>query len=69
MKNLFPEIEPYNTGYIQADAEHSVYFEECGNPQGKPVLFLHGGPGGGVEKYHRQFFDPKFYRLILIFSS
>jgi len=66
MRNYYPSIEPYNSGYLQADAEHSVYFEECGNPQGKPILFLHGGPGSGCEPYHRQFFNPQKYRIVLI---
>jgi proline iminopeptidase len=65
LRTRYPALEPYNTGYIQVDAEHSLYFEECGNPQGKPVVFLHGGPGSGLEKYHREFFDPAAYRIVL----
>lgn len=66
LRTLFPAIEPFNSGYFQADAEHSVYFEECGNPKGQPALFLHGGPGSGCAPYHRQFFDPKHYRIVLM---
>ncbi len=66
MLKFFPAIEPYNTGYFQADAEHSIYYEESGNPKGHPVLFLHGGPGAGTDPFHRQFFDPNFYRIILL---
>ncbi|HYO95573.1 MAG TPA: prolyl aminopeptidase, partial [Polyangiaceae bacterium] len=53
------------SGYLQVSAEHSVYFEESGNPQGKPVVFLHGGPGGGTSPKQRRFFDPKRYRIVL----
>jgi proline iminopeptidase len=65
MRTFFPPIEPYNSGYLQVDAEHSIYFEESGNPKGKPVVFLHGGPGAGTDPYHRTYFDPEFYRIIL----
>src|SRR5215469_12334194 len=47
--SLYPPIEPYRTGYLRVDPNHRVYFEESGNPKGKPVVFLHGGPGGGTE--------------------
>ena len=67
MKNtLYPEIEPYRTGKLDVDSLHSLYWEESGNPKGKPILFLHGGPGSGTEPKHRRFFDPKRYRIILI---
>lgn len=66
MRTLYPPLEPTKTGMIQVDAEHSVYWEECGNPNGKPVIFLHGGPGSGCSAYHRQFFDPSRYRIILM---
>lgn len=62
---LFPEIEPYQTGFLKVSDLHTLYYEEVGHPQGKPILFLHGGPGGGIEKFFRQYFDPKFYRVIL----
>lgn len=62
---LFPEIEPYRTGTLQVDDIHTLYWEECGNPDGMPVLFLHGGPGGGLSPNHRRFFDPRHYRIVL----
>lgn len=65
MNNLFPEIQPYNSGYLNVSALHTVYFEECGNPTGLPIIFLHGGPGGGISDEHRRFYDPKTYRIVL----
>ena len=62
---LFPEIEPYRTGTLAVDNLHTLYWEECGNPDGQPVLFLHGGPGGGTTPGHRRFFDPAHYRIVL----
>ncbi|WP_394781274.1 prolyl aminopeptidase [Undibacterium sp.] len=62
---LFPAIEPYRTGTLQVDDIHTLYWEECGNPDGVPVLFLHGGPGGGLSPGHRRFFDPQHYRIVL----
>ena len=62
--NLYPNIEPYSSGYINAD-EHKIYYEECGNPDGKPAVFLHGGPGGGGSTKIRRFFDPKIYRIVV----
>lgn len=63
--SLFPPLEPYRHGYLQVDAVHNVYWEECGNPHGQPVLFLHGGPGAGISPQHRRFFDPAHYRIVL----
>jgi proline iminopeptidase len=65
MAELFPEIEPYDSGDLRVDAIHSLYYEQCGNPKGKPALFLHGGPGGGASPVHRRFWDPSKYRIIL----
>lgn len=65
MQYLYPAIEPYNSGYLDVSSIHSIYFEEAGNPDGKPVLFLHGGPGGGIQPHYRRFFDPEHYRIIL----
>ncbi len=65
MHALFPEIEPFQTHQLARDG-HTLYVEECGNPQGRPVLFLHGGPGSGCQPYHRRFFDPAIYRIILV---
>lgn len=62
---VFPPIEPYRSDHLQVSDLHRIYFEECGNPNGKPALFVHGGPGGGVEPAHRQLFDPAAYRIIL----
>ena len=64
-RTLYPEIEPYNAGFLQVSQLHSVYFEESGNPDGKPVVFLHGGPGGGTVPEQRRFFDPERYRIVL----
>ncbi|MBP7492217.1 MAG: prolyl aminopeptidase, partial [Rhodoferax sp.] len=62
---VYPPIEPYRTGRLPVDAVHTLYWEECGNPHGVPVLFLHGGPGAGLSPKHRQFFDPAYYRIVL----
>ncbi|MBA3546300.1 MAG: prolyl aminopeptidase [Nannocystis sp.] len=62
---LYPAIEPYHLGRLAVDAQHDLYFEQSGNPAGKPVVFLHGGPGGGTDPKHRRFFDPNHYRIIL----
>ena len=63
--NLFPEIEPYEKGYLKVSNLHTIYYEEAGNPKGKPILFLHGGPGAGFDPMNRRYFDPQFYRIIL----
>lgn len=65
MYNLYPAIEPYNTFKLKVSDIHELYVEECGNPKGKPVVFLHGGPGGGIRPTHRQLFDSNKYRIIL----
>ena len=62
---MFPPIEPHRTGRLAVDDIHTLYWEECGNPNGVPVLFLHGGPGSGLSPRHRQFFDPAYYRIVL----
>ncbi|MCL1872897.1 MAG: prolyl aminopeptidase [Clostridiales bacterium] len=64
-KFLFPEIEPFNSGFLKVSDLHSIYYEEAGNPDGYPVVYLHGGPGAGITPGNRRFFDPKFYRAIL----
>lgn len=63
--DLFPEVEPYNSGYLSLDHGHEIYFEECGDPKGIPVLFLHGGPGAGCSQKDRRYFDPQRCRIIL----
>lgn len=65
MPDLYPPIDPYQTGMLSVSAIHTLYFEQVGNPQGKPIVFLHGGPGGGSEPFYRQFFDPQKWRIIL----
>jgi proline iminopeptidase len=65
MKELFPAIEPFKTEYLKASPLHELYVEQSGNPDGRPVVFLHGGPGGGCDPKHRQFFDPAHYRIVL----
>ena len=62
--NLYPKIKPYDSGFLNVD-QHQVYFEQCGNPNGKPALFLHGGPGGGGSEEVRRFFNPDLYRIII----
>jgi proline iminopeptidase len=62
---LFPELEPYHTGHLAVSPTHSIYYEECGNPGGVPVVVLHGGPGSGCNPGQRRFFDPAHYRIIL----
>lgn len=62
---LFPELQPYAFHRVAVDPPHVLYVEECGNPAGIPVLFVHGGPGAGTEDYHRRFFNPRRYRILL----
>lgn len=64
-RGLYPEIEPFDSGHLQVCSLHRLYFEQSGNPKGKPVVFLHGGPGGGSGPSARRFFDPAHYRIIL----
>ena len=64
-KKLYFPIQPYTSQQIQVSKLHSVHLEECGNPAGIPVIFLHGGPGGGCTESHRQYFNPKKYRIVL----
>jgi proline iminopeptidase len=64
-RSLYPEIEPYDVGKLQVSDLHTLYYEQSGNPNGKPVVFLHGGPGGGTNPKCRRFFDPAIYRIVL----
>ena len=63
--DFYPPIDPFSVGQLKLDALHTMYFEESGNPQGTPVVFLHGGPGAGASAAHRQFFDPEAYRIVI----
>jgi len=65
MKTLYPEITPYNTFFLETGSKHSVYVEQTGNPEGIPIIFLHGGPCSGTKPDHRRFFNPECYRIIL----
>ena len=64
-RTLYDPIEPYDTGYLKVSDVHQLYYEQCGNSNGKPVVFLHGGPGAGLTPDYRRFFDPQAYRVIL----
>lgn len=65
LRTLYPEIEPYQAGQLRVSDKHEIYYEESGNPKGKPVVFLHGGPGASTRPEHRCFFDPAHYRIVL----
>jgi proline iminopeptidase len=64
-RTLYPAIEPYRSGYLRVSPLHEIYWEECGNPRGKPAVFVHGGPGAGASPSARGFFDPKRYRIVV----
>jgi len=63
---FYPPIEPYNRGTLIVDDPHQLYYEQCGNPDGDPILFLHGGPGAGCTEFDRRFFDPEHFRIVLL---
>lgn len=65
MKTLYPEIEPFDAGRLKVSPVHELYYEQSGNPKGKPAVFLHGGPGGGLVPEYRRYFNPEIYRLVL----
>jgi proline iminopeptidase len=65
LRSLYPEIEPFDSGFLPVSPLHTLYYEQSGNPHGKPVVFLHGGPGGGTNPKCRRFFDPASYRIVL----
>ncbi len=65
MKTLYPEIEPFDSGTLKVSDLHTIYYERVGNPEGIPVVFLHGGPGGGLIPMYRQFFDPEAFHVVL----
>ncbi|MES2504927.1 MAG: prolyl aminopeptidase [Myxococcota bacterium] len=65
MRDMYPEIEPFDTFELPVSDIHTLYVEQSGNPNGKPIVFVHGGPGGGTEPKQRRYFDPKKWRIIL----
>ncbi len=65
MREFYPELQPHTRGRLRVSYLHEIYYEECGNPRGKPALVLHGGPGGGISPFLRRLHDPKRYRIIL----
>ena len=65
MRTLYPPIEPYRTGTLPVSPLHTLYFEEVGSPNGRPAVFLHGGPGGGLDADYRRYFDPTLWRVVL----
>ena len=65
MQEFYPELQPYARGRLRVSDLHEIYYEECGNPEGKPVVVLHGGPGGGISPFLRRLHDPKLYRILL----
>ena len=65
LNNYFPPLNPFHTEFLKVSELHTIYVEHCGNPKGRPIIFLHGGPGGGCNSDHRRFFDPDHYRIIL----
>ena len=64
-RKLYPEIEPYKSGRLQVSSLHNIHYELVGNPQGKPAVILHGGPGAGIESVQRRYFDPQHYNVVL----
>ena len=65
MRDLYPSIEPYYEGKLKVSELHTIHYEESGNRSGKPVIFLHGGPGGGISPMYRQYFDPQKWRIVI----
>jgi proline iminopeptidase len=65
MRTLYPPIEPFRTGFLPVSELHTIYYEEVGNPEGRPIVFLHGGPGGGLDPDYRRYFDPRRWRVVL----
>ena len=66
VKSLYPEIEPYAVSFLKVSELHEICYEQAGSKEGKPVLFLHGGPGAGIVPIYRQIFDPEKYRMVLV---
>jgi len=65
LRDLFPKSKPYSSGHLNVSTLHTIHFEEYGNPRGTPLVFLHGGPGGGIEPFYHRYFDPKEWRIVL----
>lgn len=65
MRELYPPIEPYKEGKLKVSELHTIHYEESGNPRGKPIIFLHGGPGGGITPIYRQYFDSQRWRIVI----
>lgn len=65
LRDLYPSITPYSQGFLSVDETHTLYWEQSGNPDGVPIVTVHGGPGAGATSVHRRFFDPEFYRIII----
>lgn len=65
-RELYPPIDAYDNGFLPVDDLHTLYWEQCGRPDGTPVMFLHGGPGAGASPTHRRFFDPRHYRIVIM---
>ena len=68
MKELYLEIQPYNEFKLQVSDLHTIHVEESGNPEGNSVVFLHGGPGGGIEPVYRRYFNPQKWRIIIFIN-
>lgn len=66
LRPLYPPINPYASGFLPVDDTHNLYWEQSGNPDGVPIIFLHGGPGAGASPVHRRFFDPDHYRIVIL---
>ncbi|MCB1637189.1 MAG: alpha/beta fold hydrolase, partial [Xanthomonadales bacterium] len=64
-RSLYPECLPFDSGFLRVSERHQLYYEQCGNPTGKPVIMVHGGPGGGCSDAMRRFHDPSKYRIVL----
>lgn len=65
LRTLYPEIEPFDTGFLKVSDLHTIYYEQSGNPNGKKIVFFHGGPGGGLDEKYRRYFDPEKWHVVL----